>query len=50
MRLIDNDGVITVQEFIALRFRQQNTVGHQFDVAALGELVVKTHLVTNHLP
>ena len=32
MRFIDNDRVILRQHPVILNFRQQDTVGHQFDI------------------
>ena len=44
MRLVDDDGVVRVEELVALRFRQQNAVGHQFDEAVLRAFLGETHL------
>ena len=50
MRLVDDDGVIGIKKFVALRFSQQNAVGHQLDKAVLRALLGKTHLKTHTLP
>ncbi len=47
MRLVNNDGVVGIEEFITLRFRQQNTIGHEFDIGGLCQFIVKTHLIAD---
>ena len=49
VRFVDDDGVVGVEETVALGFRQQNAVRHQFEVARFRQLVVETHLVTHRL-
>ena len=47
MRLVDDDGVVSVEKFVTLRFRQQNAVGHQFDEAVLRRFFGEAHFVAN---
>src|SRR5215471_4444360 len=49
MRLIDDDGVILREQWLALSLGEQNAIGHQFDVSFRTGPVVKADLTT-HLP
>ena len=49
MRLVDDDCVVCPQQRIALRFRQQNAVGHQLDRGAGRQCIVETDLVAHML-
>ncbi len=49
MRLVNDDGVVRLQQRVSLRLGQQNTVGHQLDRRILAQPVVETHLVTHHI-
>jgi hypothetical protein len=45
--LVENDRFVLVQLPVALGFRQQNAIGHQFDPRIRPRPVGKTHLVTH---
>ncbi len=47
VRFIDNDGVVLIKKTVMLNLRQQNTVGHQFDLSLVRNLVVKTYLIAD---
>ncbi len=47
MRLVNDDGVIAVKKAVALRFRQQDAVGHELDQRVRGHLLGKAHLKTD---
>ena len=49
MRLVDDDGVVGVEKFIALCFGEQNAVGHQFDEAVLRAFFGESHLEADAL-
>ena len=49
MCLVDDERVIRLQERVALRFGQQNAIGHQLDRGAFLQPVGKAHLVAHHL-
>ena len=49
MRLVDDEGVIGVQQRVSLGFGQQNAVGHQLHRGVAAQFVSKPHLVTHHL-
>ena len=49
MGLIDDDGVIGLQERVALRLRQEYPVRHEFDGGLRAELIVKAHFVAHDL-
>ena len=49
MSLINNDGVVLFEQWIRLRFGQQNAIGHQFDATALFAVVTKADLETDQL-
>ena len=49
MRLVNDDGVIGVEQRVCLRFGQQNAVGHQLDGSITPKAILKTHLVPDHL-
>ena len=49
VRLVDDDGVIRLQQRVGLGFGQQNAVGHELDRGVSGEAVLKPHLETDHL-
>ena len=49
MRLVDDDRVVGIKKFIALRFGKQNAVGHQLNEAVLRALFGKAHLETHAL-
>ncbi len=44
MRLVEDDRVVLAQQTIALRFREQNAVGHQLDDRLIAQLVVEADL------
>ena len=46
MRLVDDQGVIGLEQWITLSLCQQDAVGHEFDRGACGRLVRKADLVT----
>ena len=50
MSFIDDDRVIVVQKGSALRFRQQDSVGHQLDVSLLRRRIRKTNFVSHLSP
>ncbi|MCY1510234.1 hypothetical protein D9M68_446050 [compost metagenome] len=45
--LVDDDGVVALEEAVVLGFGQQDAVGHQLDQAALVGLVLEAHLVAH---
>ena len=47
VRLIDNDGVVGIQVAVMRRFRQQNTIGHELDIATRAAAFPEPHLVTD---
>ena len=47
--LINNQGVVFAEVAVILDFGQQNTVGHQFDIAVRRTLVGEAHLVAHPL-
>ncbi len=47
--LVDDDGVVLLQESIVLGLGQQDAVGHQLDQRALGALVLEAHLIADQL-
>ena len=47
MRFIDDNSVVLHQQAVLLNFRQQNTVGHQFDHGVIANVVAESHFVTN---
>lgn len=49
MRLINDDGVILLQQRIGLRLRQQDAIGHQLDAALLSALITESDLETDQL-
>ena len=49
VRLVDDDGVVGLQQRVSLGFGQQNAVGHQFDGRVFAQTVLKPHLETHHL-
>ena len=49
MRLVNDDGVVGLQQRVGLRLGQQNAVGHQLDRGVAGEPVLKAHFETHHL-
>ena len=48
--LVDNNGVVGVEETVALHFCKQNTVGHEFDSGRGRHLVIEANGVTNRFP
>ncbi len=49
MGLVDDEGVVLLQEAIVLGLGQQDAVGHQLDQRALGALVLEAHLIADQL-
>ena len=49
MRLVNDQRVVGQQQWIGLRFGQQNAVCHQLDRCVARELVLESHFVANHL-
>ena len=49
MGFVDYDAIISVEEFIILRFRQQNSIRHEFNPAVIRIAIVKANLKTNLL-
>ncbi len=49
VRLVDDDGVVGVQQRVGLRLSQQNAIGHQFHRRIAREPVLEPHLETHHL-
>ena len=47
--LVNDEGVIGLQQRVGLRLGQQNAVGHQLDGCVTRQLVLKPHLETHHL-
>ena len=45
--LVDDQGVVGRQIAIGLDFRQQDAIGHEFDMAALGYPLGETHLIAD---
>ena len=49
MRLVDDDRVVITQQPVALRFREQDAVGHYLEVGVGRDLVGEAHLVAHRL-
>ena len=49
MRLVNDDGVVGIQEFVTLRFGEQNAVGHQLDETVLRTFLGEAHLEADAL-
>ena len=49
MRLVNDDGVVRIQQRVGLRFSQQNTIGHQLDGRIPAQAVLKAHFEANHV-
>ena len=49
MGLVNDQGVIATQHWVRLDFRQQNTVGHEFDQSGGTDLIGESHLVAHDL-
>ena len=49
VRLVNDDGVVGVQQRVGLRLGQQNAVGHQLHRRIAREPVLEPHLETHHL-
>ena len=49
MRLVDDEGVVGLEQRVGLRFGQQDAIGHQLDAGAGREPVVEAHFVARHL-
>ena len=49
MRLVNDDGVIGIQQRVGLRFSQQNTIGHQLDRRITAQPVLEPHFETDHI-
>ena len=47
--LVDDDGVVTAQQAVALYFRQQDAIGHQLDRTGRRHLVGEAHLVADQV-
>src|SRR5699024_1832088 len=47
VRLVDDDGFVTVEKTVTRRLRQQDAIGHQLDLSCVRQLVVKTRLVAD---
>ena len=49
MRLVDDDGVVSVEQRVGLRLGQQNAIGHELDGRVAREPVLEAHLKTHHI-
>ena len=49
MSLVDDDGVVSLEQRVGLGLGQQNAVGHELDRSIPAEPVLKPHLVAHHL-
>ncbi|CAJ3337226.1 Uncharacterised protein [Burkholderia pseudomallei] len=49
VRLVDDEGVVRLQQRVGLRLGEQDPVRHQLDGGARGEVVGEAHLVADHL-
>ena len=49
VRLVDDDGVVGAEPWVALRLGEQDAVGHELDQAAFGHLIVEAHLEADDL-
>ena len=47
--LVDDDGVVGLQQRVGLGFGQQNAVGHELDRGVAAEPVLESHLEAHHL-
>jgi hypothetical protein len=47
--LVDDEGVVGLQQGVGLGFGQQDTVGHEFDGRVFAQAVLKPDLETHHL-
>ena len=49
MGLVDDDGVVTLEETVVLGFSQQDAISHQLDQRAVLALVLEANLITHQL-
>ena len=49
VRLVNDDRIVGVQQWVGLRFSQQDTVSHQLDGGIAAQAILKTHLEADHL-
>ena len=49
VRLVNDDGVVGLEQRIGLRLGQQNAVGHELDRGIATQAVLKAHLETDHI-
>ena len=48
MSLVDDDGVVSLEQRVGLGLGQQNAVGHELDRRIPAEPVLKPHLEAHH--
>ncbi|MNV23375.1 hypothetical protein D3C71_1143870 [compost metagenome] len=49
VRLVNDDGVVVLEQRVGLRLGQQDTVGHELDGGIAGEAVLEPHLEAHHI-
>ena len=49
MGLVNDDGVVGLEQRVGLGFGQQDAVGHEFDGRITAQAVLKPHLVADHI-
>ena len=49
VRLIDDQGVVRLEQWIGLRFSQQNAIGHQLDAGVFAQPILKPNFVAHHV-
>ena len=49
MRLVNDDGVVGIEQRVGLCFGQQDAVGHQLDGSVPAQAVLKPHLEAHHV-
>ncbi len=47
MGLVDNQGIVAVQQSVILNIGEQNTVSHQFNQRVIADLLTETNLITD---
>ena len=49
MGLVNDDGVVGIEQRIILGLGQQNAIGHELDRGVTRQAVLKAHLIADHL-
>jgi len=49
MRFVNDDGVVLIQKRVLPNFSEQNSIGHQFYICAITDLIGKSNLESNRI-